>query len=197
MLKALTLVSLTLFMSCQNSAYDVKEKGSIHGSQVVNDKPMIDAVEKFPAVTFKKVHKAVIPFSVERVFPLFEPQGRQLLYKNWKPTLLKKGEHGSLKGQVEYSKYDALDVLLTVREYNPDKGHIQYLVVWDDFEIQRIDIYCKAIEEDNTTQLTWMEHNAGLYEKGAHLVRKFVTEGYLDKAVERYVSNIKKHLENE
>lgn len=157
----------------------------------------IKSIENFPAVAFKKVHEEMIPFPVEKVFPLFEPQGRNLLYKNWDPVVLRKGENGSLKGQVEFSKYDELDVMLTVREYNPQEGHIQYFVVWDDFEIQRIDIYCKPGEKENTTKMTWIEHNAGLYEKGEYLMSMFVKDGHLDKVVERYVNNIKHKLQAE
>ncbi len=154
-------------------------------------------LENIPAVAFKKVHEATIPFPVEKVFPLFEPQGRYLLYSKWNPTILRKGEKGSLKGQIEFSKYSDLDVILTVRDYNPEEGYIQYLVIWDDFEIQRIDIICKPGEKENTTNMTWIEHNAGLYEKGEYLVSKFVKEGYLDNAVERYVNNIKKKLSSD
>lgn len=151
----------------------------------------------FPAIGFRKVHEEIIAYPIERVFPMFEPQGRHLLYDNWKPTILKKGKDGTLIGQIEFSKYDDLDVLLKVTKHNPDKGHIQYLAVWDDFEIQRIDIFCKEGIAKNTTELKWIEHNAGLYEKGVSLVTKFVKEGYLVEAIERYTSNIEKHLNKE
>lgn len=174
------------------------EKHATNSKQNASEsKEAIVAVENFPAVAFKKVHEKIIPFPVKKVFPLFEPQGRHLLYKNWDPVVLRKGENGSLKGQVEFSKYDELDVMLTVREYNPQEGHIQYFVVWDDFEIQRIDIYCKPGEKENTTKMTWIEHNAGLYEKGEYLVSMFVKDGHLDKVVERYVNNVKSKLQAE
>ena len=155
-----------------------------------------ESVETFPTVGFKAVYKDTVPYSVKDVFPLFKPQGRNLLYPNWNPTELRKGENGTVKGQVLFSKYDNLDVMLTVTDYNPEKGHIQYLVVWDDFEIQRIDIYCTEGETENTTEITWLEYNAGLYEKGTPLVSKFVKEGYLFKVVDRYITNIKNQLEN-
>lgn len=85
-------------------------------------------------------------------------------------------------------------MLLKVTKHDPDKGHIQYLALWDDFEIQRIDIYCKPGIAQNTTEVKWIEHNAGLYDKGVSLVSKFVEEGHLVQAVERYTSNIEKHL---
>ena len=150
----------------------------------------------FPTVGFKKVHEETIPYSIEKVFPLFEPQGRPLLYSKWKPTVLRKGENGSLKGHIEFSKYDDLDVFLTVTQYNPKEGHIQYLVIWDDFEIQRIDVFCKQGEKKNTTKITWVEYNAGLYEKGVSLVSMFVKEGYLVKVVERYINGIENRLQN-
>lgn len=152
---------------------------------------------KFPVVGFRKVHEEIIPFPIEKVFPLFEPEGRPLLYENWKPTVLREGKEGSLKGRIEFSKYDMLDVFLKVTEYNPEKGHIQYLAIWDDFEIQRIDIFCSSGEEKNTTNLKWVEHNAGLYEKGVSLVSMFVEEGHLVKAVERYANNVENYLNQE
>ena len=155
-----------------------------------------ESVESFPTVGFKAVYKDTIAYPVKDVFPLFKPQGRNLLYPNWNPTVLRKGENGTVKGQVLFSKYDELDVMLTVADYNPEKGHIQYLVVWDDFEIQRIDIYCTKSKTENTTEITWVEYNAGLYEKGVPLVSMFVEEGYLVKVVKRYISNIENQLKN-
>ena len=149
---------------------------------------------EFPVVGFRKTHTESIPFPVDQVFPFFEPQGRPLLYEKWDPTVLKTGENNSLKGHVEFSKYDDLDVFLTVTEYDRQAGHIQYMVIWDDFEIQRIDIYCNPGDEPNSTQVTWDEHNAGLYDKGVSLVTMFVEGGYLVKVVERYLNNVEKQL---
>ncbi|CAL2101636.1 hypothetical protein [Tenacibaculum sp. 190130A14a] len=150
----------------------------------------------FPTVGFKKEYQETIEFPVAKVFPLFEPQGRSLLYSKWNPILLKEGEDGSLKGRIEFSKYDDLDVFLKVTKYNPKKGHIQYFITWDDFEVQRIDIFCTPGEKENTTKIRWIEYNAGLYEKGEKLVSMFVKKGYLVKVVQRYINNIKKQLEN-
>ncbi|MBQ4820716.1 hypothetical protein [Aquimarina sp. MMG016] len=86
--------------------------------------------------------------------------------------------------------------MLSVTDYNPENGHIQYLVVWDDFEIQRIDIYCTKGKAENSTAITWLEYNAGLYKKSTPLVSKFVEEGYLFKAVKRYITNIENQLKN-
>ena len=155
-----------------------------------------ESVESFPTVGFKAVYKDTIAYPVKDVFPLFEPQGRNLLYPNWNPTELRKGENGTVKGQVLFSKYDDLDVMLTVTDYNLEKGHIRYLVVWDDFEIQRIDIYCTKGETENSTAITWLEYNAGLYEKGVPLVSMFVEKGYLVKVVKRYIDNIENQLKN-
>ncbi len=151
----------------------------------------------FPTVGYRKVYERSIPFPVEKVFPLIEPQGRSLLYEKWKPTVLREGKGETLKGHVEFSTDGELDVFLTVTEHNPADKHIQYLIVWGDFEIQRIDIYCSPGQNQNTTRLTWVEYNAGLYKKGVTLVGKFVEEGYLIKVVERYLSNIIEHLTNE
>jgi len=189
-------LALTL-TSCQQKHGHIHEAKSSSDSAAKYDGMSSDSIATFPTVGYIKVHEETINFPVEKVFPLFEPQGRTLLYKNWNPTVLREGINGSLKGQVLFSKNDDLDVMLTVREYNPEKGHIQYLVVWDDFEIQRIDIYCTQAETENSTIVKWVEHNAGLYEKGIPLVKMFVEEGHLDKAVERYVKNIKKQLKNE
>ena len=136
-----------------------------------------ETIESFPTVGFKAIYIDTIQYSVKDVFPLLEPQGRNLLYPNWNPTELRKGENGTIKGQVLFSKYDDLNVMLTVTDYNPEKGHIQYLVVWDDFEIQRIDIYCTKGETENTTEITWLEYNAGLYKKGTPLVQQICGRG--------------------
>lgn len=201
-LLSIAFLSLFVLASCHGQ-HGKGGHGNGHGShadkseQINSDKAKVDTVAKFPSVAYKKVHVEIIPFAVEKVFPLFEPQGRSLLYENWKPTILREGENGSLKGQMIYSKYDELDVVLTVREYNPEEGHIQYLAVWDDFEIQRIDIFCKPADKKNTTEVTWIEHNAGLYKKGDYLVTMFVNEGHLSNAVERYAKNITEKLQNE
>ena len=195
----LTLVLATLLVTgCNGQHHNGKGHGS-HNEQS-NQKKIenlkSESVESFPTVGFKVVYKDTIPYSIKDVFPLFEPQGRHLLYENWNPTLLKEGKNGTLEGQILFSKYDNLDVMLTVTEYNLEKGHIQYLAVWDDFEIQRIDIYCSKGETENSTAITWLEHNAGLYEKGVPLVSMFTKEGHLVKAVKRYISNIENKLKN-
>ena len=171
-----------------------------HGHKKFKTETTVNSLEKptnFPVVGFKKEYEETIEFSVEKVFPLFEPKGRTLLYANWKPTILREGMNSSLKGHVEFSKYDDLNVMLTVTKYNKEKGYIQYFITWDDFEIQRIDIFCIQGKKENTTKIKWVEYNAGLYEKGEKLVSAFVKEGYLVKAVQRYINNIKKQLENE
>lgn len=119
-----------------------------------------------------------------------------MLYPNWDPIELRKGKNGTIEGQVLFSRYDELDVMLTVTKYNPESGHIQYLVVWGDFEIQRIDIYCTKGATENSTVITWVEYNAGLYEKGVPLVSMFVKEGYLVKVVNRYIINIENQLKS-
>lgn len=189
-MKYLTALVLFVFVlgACGDSSYHNNEENIKDTSTTT--------LTKFPTIGFKKVHEKVIPYPVEKVFPLFEPQGRPLLYEKWNPTVLRQGENGSLKGHVEFSKYDELDVFLTVTEYHPENGHIQYLAVWDDFEIQRIDIYC-TVQNENKTKVKWVEHNAGLYEKGVSLVSMFVEDGYLIKVVERYMNNVKKRLDNE
>lgn len=197
-------VFLISFSSCGHSqghghASHGNKHGDYHSIENAEDLKNLKtgSLTNFPVVGFRKVHEEIIPYPVEKVFPLFEPQGRPLLYSKWKPTVLREGENGSLKGHTEFSMYDDLSVFLTVTKHNSEKGHIQYLVIWDDFEIQRIDIFCTKGEKDNSTKITWVEHNAGLYEKGVSLVSMFVEEGYLAKVVERYITNVEKKLEDE
>ena len=169
-----------------------------HGVKDESSKKVeVSPSDAFPVIGYKKVHEEIIPFPIEKVFPLFEPKGRSLLYKNWDPVVLRQGTNESLKGHIEFSKFDDLNVFLTVTKHDPENYHIQYLVVWDDFEIQRIDISCIPEEDEKSTKITWVEHNAGLYEKGVSLVGMFVEEGYLVKVVKRYINNIEKQLANE
>lgn len=194
------IASLLILYSCEHSQGNVshnKMDSDDHSTLKEVKDIKSEAVTNFPVVGFKVVYKDTISFSVEKVFPLFEPKGRPLLYDNWNPTVLREGKNDSLEGQVLFSKYDDLDVMLTVTKYNPENGHIQYLVIWDDFEIQRIDINCTQGETVNSTIITWVEHNAGLYEKGVPLVSMFVQEGYLIKVVKNYINNIKMQLSNE
>lgn len=193
----LSLVLFTSLISCGQHGHEHGNNGHEHHSGSDISESKTEEKNSFPTVGFIKTHEETIPFSIEKVFPLFEPQGRKLLYNKWNPTVLRKGNKDSLKGHVEFSKYDDLDVMLTVTKHNPNEGHIQYLVVWDDFEIQRIDIFCEEGENKNTTKVKWIEYNAGLYKKGVSLVSMFVNEGYLIKVVERYINNIQSELENE
>lgn len=190
----LSLAVAVSTLSCgQHNEHDSHNHDNSHGHHDHNPNQAVGDTETFPTVGFVKTHEDTISFAVEDVFPLFEPQGRHLLYENWEPTILRDSSDGSLEGQVIFSKYDEMDVMLTVRKHNPDNGHIQYLVVWEDFEIQRIDIYCTFIDE-NSTHVKWVEHNAGLYETGTKPVTMFCTEGYLEQVVQRYFDNVKKTL---
>ncbi|AZQ60732.1 hypothetical protein EI427_00460 [Flammeovirga pectinis] len=185
------ILSMCLFTACNHAHYHENAYSSQDEKDTVSE-----IVSTFPTVGYKVVHKDTIPYAVAKVFPLLEPKGRKLLYENWDPIELKKGEEGTLKGLMLYSKYDEMDVTLTVTQYNPEKGHIQYLVIWDDFEIQRIDIFCVKGTTENSSIIKWVEHNAGLYEKGIPLVKMFIEEGYCIKAVDRYLNNIQNQLQD-
>lgn len=89
------IMILSFMSSCKHSHELEKEKNSIKKQENIEDVKS-DSVSKFPVIGFKKVHEEIIPFSVEKVFPMFEPGGRHLLYDNWEPTVLKMKKKGHL-----------------------------------------------------------------------------------------------------
>jgi hypothetical protein len=81
----------------------------------------------FETIGFEQTHEVEIPFTVDKVFPLYKPENRNLVYSWWNPTILRDGNEGTPEGQVSVSRADPngdLDVSLTVTEYNQDKKHI-------------------------------------------------------------------------
>ena len=109
----LATVMLVCFTSCGQ-----------HGHGNLKSETTFNSLEKpsdFPTVGFKREYEETINFPVKKVFPLFEPKGRLLLYSKWKPIVLREGKNGSLKGHVEFSEYDDLDVMLTVTKIQSRK----------------------------------------------------------------------------
>ncbi len=53
------------------------------------------APTNFPTVGFEQSHKVLIAFPVDEVTPLFEPDGRHLVYDWWNPKILREGEGGT------------------------------------------------------------------------------------------------------
>lgn len=151
----------------------------------------------FPTVGFEKTHEVTIPFPVTDVQQFFEPKWRYLVYKWAKdPTVLREAEGDTLVGLIMVSTTHGHDIVLTVKEHEPEHGYIQYVVLWDDFELQRIDITCEEGEKKGTTKVTWKERNAGIHENGVQMVSQFVKKGHLEHVVERYATGIEEHLRN-
>ena len=152
--------------------------------------------KKFPTVGFEERHEVTIPFPTGDVCPLFEPEGRNLIYSWWNPTVLREPEGKTLKGLVTVSEMSSHEIYLIVTEHNPEQGHLQYLVLWDDFELQKIDITCEEGRTKQTTKVIWNERNAGLHKNGVSMVSKFVKGGHLKAVVERYAQQAEKYLQD-
>lgn len=148
----------------------------------------------FPTVGFKQTVVANIPFAVEKVAPLFEPAGRTLLYDWWKPTVIREENESSLNNLFTVSQVDGIEVFLAVQKHEADKNYLQYIVLWGDFELQRIDITCEQGATANETKVTWTEWNAGFHSNGVSMVTQFVTSGVLSESVERYAKNVEAQL---
>ena len=91
---------------------------------------------------------------------------------------------------------DGLEVFLTVTEYSESDKHIQYLVQWGDFELQRIDITAQKGTTQESTKVFWTERNAGMHENGVFLVSQFIEGGHMIEVVERYARGIEEYLKN-
>ena len=170
-----------------------------HGSdakQAETSQPTEIGAGQFPTVGFEERIDVAIPFSSTEVCPLFEPAGRFLMYDWWEPTVLRDAEGETLEGLLMAARGFNLDILLEVTEHIPDEGQIQYIVLWDDFELQRIDITCVAGETADSTNIVWNERNAGLHANGVSLVTAFVEGGNIGALVERYAQNATQYLED-
>ena len=125
---------------------------------------------------------------------MFLPDGRHLIYSWWNPTVLRTAKGKTLKGLVTVSNMHSLVIYLVVTEHEPEQGHIQYLVLWDDFELQRIDITCVEGKTKESTRVVWRERNAGLHQNGVSMVTQFVEGGHLKGVVERYAKAAEEYL---
>ena len=90
-----------------------------------------------------------------------------------------------------------LDTLLKVTKHVPDEGYIQYIVLWGDFELQRIDITCVEGDTPDSTTVVWNEQNSGMYENGASAVTQYVTGDHLRDNVEKYAQNATNYLQDQ
>lgn len=151
----------------------------------------------FPTVGFEERAEVTVPFVSTEVCPLFEPAGRFLMYDWWEPTILREAEGETLKGLIMAARGFDLDILLVVTEHAPSDGRLQYIVLWGDFELQRIDITCVEGKTANSTNVVWNERNAGMHENGVSMVTDFVEGGNIRKVVERYAQNATKYLQDQ
>lgn len=191
MLKSMLTIPMTVFIAMAISACD---------GHSYSPRATAGEYATFPTIGFEETVELDIPFSSARVCPLFEPDGRKFLYEWWEPIVVKAPEGETLKGLMTYTEYDGLgglSVYLTVTKHAPADGYMQYLVLWGDFEIQRIDISCAPGHTDLTTRVVWSERNAGLHDNGVSLVSQFVEGGYLKQVVEGYGQAIEAHLKDE
>ena len=121
---------------------------------------------RFPVVGFERRATTSIAHPPEAVCPYFEPAGRRLIYPWWNPTVLREPDGDTLVGltTVSFPHGDhSTPVYLVVMQHRPDEGYLQYQALWGDYELQRIDITCRA-DGAGGTQATWLERNAGLHE---------------------------------
>ncbi|MEM7119136.1 MAG: hypothetical protein AAF614_42355 [Chloroflexota bacterium] len=171
--------------------------GSSHDQQAETS-PLTSASEgQFPTVGFEERAEVMIPFSVTEVCPLFEPAGRFLLYDWWEPTILREAEGASLAGLIMITEVSGVEVLLTVTQHAPDAGQLQYIVLWGDFELQRIDITCQEGDTADSTIVVWNERNAGIHENGVSMVTTFVQGGNIQANLERYGQNVTQYLQEQ
>jgi len=152
---------------------------------------------QFPTVGFEVVYETSVEFAPSDVCPLYEPSGRFLLYDDWDPTVLREAEGDTLVGLITTSLSFGLEVILTVTEHAPDEGRIQYVALWDDFEVQRIDISCTEGSTPDSTTVVWTERNAGLHEDGTSMVTTFIEAGGVGINAENYSRNISEYLANQ
>ena len=196
----LIIANLLLFSSCGHS-HDHEHGHEHHQAPTQQSNPpyanlLGEEPINFPTIGFEQSHEVIIPFSTIEVCPLFEPDGRHLIYDWWNPTVLREGKDGTLKGLMTVSTYQEHEIFLIVTEHRPDAGHLQYLVLWDDFELQRIDITCEQGETASSTKVIWTERNAGIHENGVSMVSHFVKDGHLVGIVEKYSKKVEEHLQN-
>lgn len=153
---------------------------------------------RFSTVGFEEHYEVTVPFSNTKVCPLFEPAGRFLMYDWWNPTVLREAEEESLEGLIVTTEVadHGVEVLLTVTRHAPDEGRLQYIVLWGDFELQRIDITCAEGETADSTKVVWHERNAGIHENGVSMVTHFIETGGVGHVVERYAQNATKYLQD-
>ncbi|MEM7372452.1 MAG: hypothetical protein AAF587_27780 [Bacteroidota bacterium] len=189
-MKYLVLTSLVIFSFCSCGQH------TPHGSQSNPSQINPGPPATFPTVGFEQSHEVMIPFSIDKVWPLLEPNGRHLIYDWWNPTVLREGKEESLIGQVTVTEYHSHEIFLIVTKHNPEQMYLQYLVLWDDFELQRIDITCKEGATKNSTIVVWTERNAGIHENGVSMVSEFVQGGHLVDVVERYSKQIEEYLKD-
>jgi hypothetical protein len=163
-----------------------------------NDKTHTESsqkIGKYPTVGLEERIEGVISFSVAKVCPLFEPAGRFLMYDWWNPTILQPAKGDTLEGLIMSDRGFNLDILLKVTKHNPAQGIIEYIVLWNDFELQRINISCVEGETPNSTKIVWNEENSGLYKNGSAAVNMYVSGGHLRNNVENYLKNATKKLQ--
>ncbi|MBQ4820717.1 hypothetical protein [Aquimarina sp. MMG016] len=76
------ITTMLLVTGCNGQHHNEKGHNSHNSEQEKIKNLESETVESFPTVGFKAVYKDTIGYPIKDVFPLFEPQGRNLLYEN-------------------------------------------------------------------------------------------------------------------
>jgi hypothetical protein len=150
--------------------------------------------DAFEAVHIERSRSIQLAGTPDRVFPLFEPEGRRLWASGWSPEFLFTRSDESLAGTVFRTQPHGHDDWTTwvVAEHDPRAKMIRYVIFIPEVEAWELEIRCVATPHGETVASVEYRVTA-LSEEANHAVQSFFANRFED-AIDSWGSAINAFL---
>ena len=117
--------------------------------------------------------------NVDKVFPLFTPQGEELWVAGWQPTYLYPESGEVCLNSVFTTQHGEIETLWITALYNPTQYQAAYINIVPDVVVRRVDVQCAALA-DNQTTVTVQYIYTALSPQGNEVLAHITAEHYAE-----------------
>jgi hypothetical protein len=155
-----------------------------------------EAGEPFVPVAYDRMRTIELEGSADRVCPLFEPDRRSLWIDWWDPQVLFDPQGGTKAGKVlriETPHGKSHAILVYIHRHDPEAMSIVYSIIYQEVEIEKREIRCRAKEEGGTA-VDVRTIIMGLNDYGNRAVRQHVEAGNVEKGIDLHRDAVDEYL---
>jgi len=146
----------------------------------------------FQATAVTRAGHLQFPAPVDKVFPLFTPQGERHWAPGWDPEILYP-KHAEVAAGMVFRTQEGVEHVWTVTRYEPAAHTVAYNVVAHGVLVRQIEVRCRAADA-NRSEVSVTDSYVGLSPEGNAMVEK-IDEAAYAKKMERWQRAIGAYLE--